>query len=399
MARSKSTDGISSPILISLALCSGYAPFAIDTYLVGMPAITDDFQTTASLTQFTLTGFLLALGLSQLIIGPLSDSVGRRKLLLGGLFGAVIASIICAMAPNIWVLILGRILQGAFGAAGVVLSRAIVGDLGRGIGIARAFALLMSIQSLAPLIAPIIGGLLIPTLGWRSAFWFLAGLGLLTFILVMSFVPESLPPEERTTGGASNTVKDIASLLQKSRYVLPLTVFVGSFAMMFAYIAASPFVLQRIGGLSETSYTIVFTINSFVILIMNLVSRNLVPKYGPYKLISAGVAIAAIAFVWLFIGVVFFESAPQAIIPGFMLVVSASGLILPNTSAIAVEASGDKRGTGSALLGAFQFGLAAVVAPLTGIGNGTTAIPMIIIMGIAVVVQVTALAFLKRSSN
>ncbi|WP_018296024.1 multidrug effflux MFS transporter [Corynebacterium lubricantis] len=396
MVQSKSPNGISTPILISLALCSGYAPFAIDTYLVGMPAITDEFQTTASLTQFTLTGFLLALGLSQLIIGPLSDSVGRRKLLLGGLLGAVIASVVCALAPNIWVLILGRVLQGAFGAAGVVLSRAIVGDLGRGIGIARAFALLMSIQSLAPLLAPIIGGLLIPSFGWRSAFWFLVGLGVVSFFLVLALVAESLPPEERTSGGAANTVKDINSILRTRDYIFPLIVFVGSFAMMFAYIAASPFVLQRIGGLSESAYTIVFTINSFVILIMNMVSRSLVPKYGPQKLISVGVLLGFIAVVWLFIGVVFLSSAPEAIIPGFMFVVASSGLILPNASAIAVEASGDKRGTGSALLGAFQFGLAAIVSPLTGIGNGTTAMPMIIIMGIAIIVQILALTQIRK---
>ena len=133
-------------------MCGGFAPFAIDAYVPGLPQIAAELHTSASTVQLTLTAFLLAVGLTQLVVGPLSDQEGRRRLLLVGTAGAALASVVCAMAPSIEILVLGRLLQGAFGAAGIVLSRAIVADYGKGLGLARSFALLVSIQSIAPVI-------------------------------------------------------------------------------------------------------------------------------------------------------------------------------------------------------------------------------------------------------
>ncbi|SES30988.1 multidrug effflux MFS transporter [Corynebacterium cystitidis] len=383
----KQAQSIPTPILLTLALCSGFSPFAIDTYIAGLPEITEDLQTTASLTQATLTGFLLALGLTQLVVGPWSDQFGRRKLMLVGLFGATVASVACALAPNIWVLIIARILQGGFGAAGVVLARAAVGDLGQGIGVAKAFAMLMSIQSLAPLVAPIVGGLMIPSLGWRSVFWFLAALAAIMFVSVFFLVPETLPESERSSGGVKASLRDIRVLLNNPTYVAPLTVFVATFAVMFAYIAASPFVLQRIGSLGQVAYSVVFTVNALGLFLMNLVSRALVPKVGPVRLTQGGVVLSVVSVVWLGLGVIAFDTASWAMIPGFFGVVTAAGIILPNASALCIEASADRRGAGSALMGAVQFSFAAIIAPLTGIGDGTTAVPMLIVMAVGAVAQ------------
>ncbi|STC68537.1 multidrug effflux MFS transporter [Corynebacterium pilosum] len=392
-------QSIPTPILLTLALCSGFSPFAIDTYIAGLPEITEDLQTTASLTQATLTGFLLALGLMQLVIGPWSDQLGRRKLMLIGLFGAAAASVVCALAPNIWVLIAARVLQGAFGAAGVVLARAAVGDLGQGIGVAKAFAMLMSIQSLAPLAAPIVGGLMIPSLGWRSVFWFLAVLAGIMFVSVLVIVPETLPKEERSTGGVRASLRDVGTLLKKPAYMAPLTVFVATFAVMFAYIAASSFVLQRIGSLGQVGYSVVFTVNALGFFAMNMLSRVLVPKVGPTRLVCGGVILTVVSVVWLALGVFAFSTASWAMIPGFFGVVAAAGIILPNASALCVEASADRRGAGSALMGAVQFSFAAVIAPLTGIGDGTTAVPMLLVMVLGAVAQAWFLRTLLRQHS
>lgn len=392
----KQAKSIPTPILLTLALCSGFSPFAIDTYIAGLPEITEDLNTSASLTQATLTGFLLTLGLMQLVVGPWSDQVDRRKLMLTGLLGAAVASAVCALAPNIWVLIIARVIQGGFGSAGVVLARASVGDLGQGIGVAKAFAMLMSIQSVAPLVAPIIGGVMIPSLGWRSVFWFLTVLATIMFFSVLFIVPETLPAEQRSAGGIRSSLSDVGVLLKSRTYTAPLTVFVATFAVLFAYIAASPFVLQRIGGLGQVEYSIVFTINALALMLMNMLSRALVPKVGPVRLTQGGVALSAVAVVWLGVGILVFNTAAWAMIPGFFALVAAAGIIMPNASALCIDASADRRGTGSALMGAVQFSFAAMIAPLTGIGDGTTALPMLIIMLAGGAAQVISLRALLR---
>lgn len=388
--------GIPLPILAVLALCTGFSPFAIDAYLPGLPAIAEEFQTSASLAQFTLTGFLLALGASQLIIGPLSDQLGRKKLLLGGLTGTILASIACALAPNIWVLIGARMAQGAFGAAGVVIARAIVADLGHGIGIAKAFALLMSIQSIAPVVAPLAGGLIVPQFGWRAVFWFLAVLGVGTLIGNALLIEETLPPEERRAAGLRSAGRDMASLLTSRSYLAPMLTITMSFAIMFAYISASPFVLQRIIGLSEGQYSIVFTINASMLLVASVIAARIVDRTGMTRLIFIFGTVTALAVMWLAFSVVVLDSAAWAILVGFFIVVTASGFTIPNAGALTAHAAGNRRGTGSAMMGATQYGVAAITSPLTGIGDGTSAVPMVIVMAVAMVGQLVFLLLTRR---
>lgn len=152
-------EGLSRPLLILLAMCGGFSPFAVDTYLPGLPQIAQELHTSASMAQITLTAFLIPLVLMQLVIGLLSDQLGRRKLLLVGLVGAFLASVLCAVAPSIEILLLGRFLQGSFGAAAIVLSRAVVADLYTSQkAMAKAFSAVIAVQSVAPAIAPVIGG-------------------------------------------------------------------------------------------------------------------------------------------------------------------------------------------------------------------------------------------------
>lgn len=395
--RSGDRQGVALPILIVLAACGGFAPFAIDAYLPGLPAIAEEFGVSASLAQVTLTGFLLMLGGGQLILGPLSDRIGRRRVLLVGVAGAIVASMLCAVAPTIWILILGRLLQGAFGAAGVVLSRAIAADLAAGSGIARAFALLMSIQTLAPVIAPAVGGLLVPSFGWRSVFWLLALIGLATLIGVWRLVPESLPPEARSTGGIRAVGADVATLLRTPAYTLSVLLFVATFSILFSYVSASPFVLQRIIGLSEREYSVAFTLNSLALLIGNLVSARIVVRTGMMRLITCAMLGMMCAVGWLVIAVLVLGTPGWAILPGFFFVMLATGFGMPTLGAMVAEESGNRRGTGSAIMGSSQMCLGAVVAPLTGIGNGLSAVPMIVLMLIGVAFQASALVLLRRA--
>lgn len=368
-------------LLVTLAMCGGFAPFAIDTYIAGLPALAEDLGTNASLAQATLTGFMVALGGMQIIIGPLSDQIGRRRLLLVGTVGATLASVLCAVAPSIWVLIVGRVLQGAFGAAGIVLSRAIIADHGRGIGLAHAFALLMSIQTVAPLLAPIIGGVLIGASGWRSVFWFLAIFGVLLSTACFFLVEESLPADRRRTGGVRTAVRDFLSLVKTPSYMSAVTIFVAGFSVMFAYISASSFVLQRIAGFSQAQYSLIFSINSATLLVSTQVSaRVLKGRITPFKVVRAAVTGMLVVVAWLAVTVFVLGAPGWALVGGFFVLVSCIGFLLPNISAIAMTDAGDRSGAAAAFLGAGQMVVSAVMAPLTGIGDGRTAVPMVAVM-------------------
>lgn len=393
----KSTLNLSPAVLFVLAMAGGFAPFAIDAYLPGLPAISDDFGVPASQAQLTLTGFMVALGLMQLIIGPLSDQMGRRTLFLIGVFGSAVASVACAIAPNIWVLIAARILQGALGAAGVVLSRAIVADLASGPRLAKAFALLMSVQSLAPVIAPILGGIIVPTAGWRAVFWFLAAMSFVLGIAGVVLVRESLPPKDRRNGGPAAAIADMAHLVRTPHYIAPMLMFTASFVGLFSYVSASPFILQNIIGLSELQFSIAFGVNSAMILVGNLISSRVVERFGPLSLITMASYLTALMALWLAVAILALDTAAWAVMLGFFFIVFAAGFLLPNAASTTVSAAGRRAGAGSAMMGAAQFLLAAMIAPLTGIGNGSTAIPFLIVLLVAVGVQQIVLRFMKAT--
>lgn len=388
---------LSPALLFTLAMAGGFAPFAIDAYLPGLPAIANEFGVAASQAQLTLTGFMLSLGLMQLIIGPLSDQLGRRTLFLVGVFGAAAASVVCALAPNIWVLIIARIVQGAFGAAGVVLSRAIVADLTSGPSLAKSFALLMSVQSLAPVIAPVIGGIIVPTGGWRAVFWFLAALSLALGIAGLFLVRESLPQEDRRTGGPAAALADMGHLLKTPQYITPMLMFGSVFAGMFAYVAASPFILQDIVGLSELQFSIAFGINSVMILVANVISSRIVERFGSLAIITKASYVTFAAALWLAFSIFVLDTAGWAVMAGFFVLVFATGFLMPNTASTTVSAAGRRSGSGSAMMGATQFLIAAVAAPLTGIGGGHSAIPFITVLLTAVVIQQIVLRLLRSA--
>lgn len=369
---------------MALALCGAIGPFATDTYLPALPLIVDQFDVSASVAQLTLTAFMVALALGQLIIGPLSDRMGRRRLLILGSIGTAVAAIVCALAPSIWVLVVGRVAQGFFGAAGVVLAKAVVVDVGRGAGVAKAFATLMAIQSVAPVIAPLVGGVIVPFGGWRAVFWLLAALSVVTTLGVVALVPESLRLDSRRSGGIRSTLADMRVVATYGPFVARVSTFVFTFGVLFSYISASPFIYQDMVGLSPTAFSVAFTINALGILVSNLAGARLVGKFAPEKLMLTGMVGMVTAIVVLVVVVVLSPAGPLGLAPvtvGFIILTLSIGLILPNAAALSMQATLGRSGSGSALLGAAQFSLAALVSPLTGLAGPHSAVPMLVVMG------------------
>ena len=236
----------SGQLILLLALLTAVGPLSIDLYLPAFPGMAGDLNTTAAGIQLTMTTFLVGLGLGQLFIGPLSDGIGRRKPLLIGTFVCAAASAICAVAPSVEILASARFLQGLGGAAGVVLARAIVSDTARGAAAAKLLGVLTIICVIAPVIAPLAGGAIIAAAGWRAVFWILGALVLVLFVWGLFGAKEALAEEDRNHGGIKTTLHVAKEVLSNRNYTGYLLTFCFAFAGLFAYISASPFIIQNI---------------------------------------------------------------------------------------------------------------------------------------------------------
>lgn len=388
---------LSPAVTVVLALLTAIAPLATDMYLPAFPQLARDLGTSASAVQLSLTTFMVGLALGQLVIGPLSDQRGRRGLLVAGSAVCAAAGLACALAPSIGFLVAARFVQGFSGAAGVVLSRAVVSDRARGNAAAKLFGVMMLIQGVAPVAAPLLGGTLVTAVGWRGVFAILAGVSALMLVGVLALVPETLPRERRTGGGLAATARDARTVLTNRRFLGWTGALVLGFAAMFAYISASPFVLQNVLGLSVGAYSVAFAANALGLGLVAGLGTALVDRFGARRLLAAGVTAVAVLSVLLLADVVLLDLPRWPTLVLLFLTVSALGLVFGNATTLATEEAARAAGTGSAVMGALQFGLGALVSPLVGLRGEHDALPMAVTMvvlalGAAVAARVAATA-------
>ncbi|MDR3433959.1 MAG: multidrug effflux MFS transporter [Rouxiella aceris] len=357
-----------------LGSLAALGPLCTDLYLPALPDLASELATTTATSQLSLTAGLLGLGAGQLIFGPLSDRLGRMRPLLFSLALLLAASIWCAVAPTIDQLIVARLLQGLAGAGGAVLSRAIARDLYNGHDLTKFFALLMLVNGLAPIVAPVVGGGLLSFLSWRGIFGALAIIAVLLFIMSAGKLHETLPAQRRSHGGVAEMAKSLAALLHHRQFMgLCLTQgFI--LAGMFAYIGASPFVLQQIYHLSPQMFSLCFALNGVGLVFAAQISTRLSLMWGELALVKIGLAIAAVASLLLVIAAAMHAPLIALLIPLFFSVITI-GIIGPNAGSLAMQSQGKNAGSASALLGVCMFALGAASVPLTGLG-GTSALSM-----------------------
>jgi len=369
-------------MILVLGTLTAIGPLSIDMYLPSLPKLTDDLQTGASLAQLTLTACLLGLSVGQLFVGSISDIYGRRKPLIIALIIYVASSLLCAVAPSIWTLVLLRFLQGASGSAGIVISRAMVRDMYSGSEMTKFFSLLMLVNGAAPILAPIIGGQLLQFTTWRGVFIVLGAISVFMLISATFVLRETLPPEERETGGLSGTLATYGKLL-KDRLFMGYALSQGLVtAAMFAYISGSPFVLQNIYGASPQQFSLFFAINGIGIIIASQVTGRLAGKVNEKTLFVSGIIIAAVG-----------------VLCSLFLVVSSVGVVSTTGFSLAMRNQKQAAGTASALLGLLQFISGALVAPLVGIGGSNTALPMGVVIALCEIGAVLCYLFMARRSE
>ncbi|MET1074644.1 MAG: multidrug effflux MFS transporter, partial [Umezawaea sp.] len=364
---------------------TAFGPLSLDMYLPALPRIADDLHAADATVQLTLTSFIVGLALGQLVLGPLSDSLGRRRPLVAGLSLYVVGSLLCAISPTSGVLIAARALQALGAAAGLVIARATVRDLFSGIAMTRFFSTLMLVNGLAPILAPVIGGQLLNWTSWRGVFYALAGFGALLLIVVALLLPESLPPSLRSPARLGSALRTYGRLLAERSFIGYALASGLVFAAMFAYIAGSSFALQNVYGLSPQGFSLVFGLNGVGIMIAGGVNRRLVGRFSEHALLFSGLVLAAVGGLGVLAAVLLGLGLVGLLVPLFLLV-SAVGIVLPNATSLALAEQAKAAGSASALLGVLQFVIGGGLAtPLVGLGGPGTALPMaMVIAGFAV---------------
>jgi DHA1 family bicyclomycin/chloramphenicol resistance-like MFS transporter len=365
-----------------LALLSTISPFATDMYLPSFPKISLALSTTPSGVQLTLTTFLIGVALGQLTFGPLSDRYGRKPPLVVGTTLCVAASVLAVFAPTIEVLLSARFFQGIGGAAGIVIARAIVADVFRGAEAAGIFSLLAVLGGLAPLTAPILGGLLAGPIGWRGVLAVLASLTVAMSLVAVFVIRETAP--RRRTDARSHAVPSarsphLGTILRRPGFTAYALVKTFGFMALMGYIAASPFIFQDYIGVNELGGAALFALNSSALIVANALNARLVGKHGPARMMRVGLVLLTTAAVALAL-VVLLGAPPWALVPTFVLLVGSMGLIFGNSIALAISHARDAAGSASAFIGFAQFVAGAAVAPLVGVAGRASPVPMTVVV-------------------
>ncbi|MEV1295486.1 multidrug effflux MFS transporter [Pseudonocardia sp. NPDC049635] len=358
-----------------LGLMAGTAPLSIDMYIPGLPEMALGFGVGDVAVQLTLTAFLIGLGAGQLLIGPLSDSRGRRTLLLAGTVGYIACSLICAWAPSVEVLVAARFLQGLLGAAGVVLSRAVLADRFSTQEVPRYFSYIAMVSGIAPVLAPLLGGVVVGHAGWRAVFGVLAGIGAVLLVGILVFVPESLPSERRTPGGIHRSFTAMGRLAVRPSFVRYLAV--GAFAAcaLFSFISGATFVFQEIYGLSPTGYGLMFGTSCVGMVAAGLVFGALTRRFTVEHLLRAGVLVAFGGTLLLLVAWLCRVDGLAVAWVSFAVFMIGMGTVTPAVVTSVQREGADTAGAASALFGGTQFGVAALATPIIGLlGSGVGAL-------------------------
>lgn len=386
-------------MIVVLGALVALGPLTLDLYLPALPKITDELSVSSSVVQLTLTGTLAGLALGQLIVGPLSDSLGRRKPLMGGIVLHMLASLVCLVAPNIEILGIARVLQGVGASAAMVVAIAVVGDLFADSAAATVLSRLMLVLGVAPVVAPSLGAAVLLHASWHWTFAVLVVLAGGLFVVAALALPETLPPEHRRPLRLGAVASTYLQLLRDLRFVALALVAALAMSGLFAYISGASFVLQGHYGLTQQVFAVVFGAGAISFITASQVNVVLLRRFSPQNIVVAALCIGVIAGA-AFVGLTLARVGGLAafLVPVWSILASM-GLVIPNAPALALSRHHEAAGTAAALLGAAQFGIGAAVAPVVGLlGNDELALAVVMTTGVLVAL-LALVAVIKRTDS
>jgi DHA1 family bicyclomycin/chloramphenicol resistance-like MFS transporter len=358
---------------------SAFGPLSIDMYLPALPTMTGEFHSSAPVMQLTLSAFIIGLAIGQLVIGPLSDALGRRRPLVVGLALYVVGSVLCAVSPTAPLLVAARGVQAVGAAAGIVIARAAVRDLFSGTAMTKFFSMLMLVTGLAPILAPIVGGQVLTLMSWRGVFVVLTVFGALLLAVVAVALPEPLPAELRTPARPLSILRTYAGLLADRTFLGYALASGLMFGGLFAYVSGSSFVFQDVYHLTPQQFSLVFGMNGVGIVLAGQLNGRIVGRFRERTLLTAGLLASAAGGFGVLLAVVAHLGLVGLLVPLFVLA-SSIGLVMPNSSSLALAENAKSAGSAAALLGVLQFMIGGVATPLVGLGGPGTALPMVGVM-------------------
>jgi DHA1 family bicyclomycin/chloramphenicol resistance-like MFS transporter len=392
-------------LVLLTVLLGGFTAFgslSMDLYLPAFPQLADELGASQSAVQLTLTADVIGIVVGQLILGPMSDAWGRRRLLLGSTLVCALASVLCALAPSAGLLVIWRFFQGMAGGGGIVLARAIAADVSSGVAAARLFSLFMTLSSVAPIVAPVLGGfMLLLTGSWQPMFYLLAAVSLVLAAVSWKAIPETLPVDRRQRGGLRQTGRAFAGLARDRVFAGYALTVAFAYASLFAYISASSFVLQDLYGLSATEFSLMFALNAAGMIGLGLLNARLVRRFDVRRLLVVGLVGSSVAAVVLLVVVgtpVGASLGAVGVLLPLFVVVATRGLVSANATVLGVQRA-PAAGAASAVLGACMFGGGILVSPLLAWGGDATAIPMAAVVAGGAIAALLATTVLTRAAR
>jgi len=355
-------------MLALLGALSAFGPLSMDMYLPSTPTIAANLHASQTLVQLTLSGCLAGLAVGQLVAGPVSDGLGRKKPLLAGVAAFAVLSVACAAAPDIGSLIAFRFLQGMAGAVGVVLSLAMVRDLFEGTELARVLGSLMLVFGLAPVLAPVIGGQVLRFTSWRGVFGVLAAIGLVLLVAAW-FLPETLPPERRKRSRLRQLITDSRTLTRDRQYAGNAVAVALGNAALITYISSLPFIVEDSYHQSPQLFSLFFTINAIGLTSMSQLGARLIRRLPVSRVVLISLLVMAAGGIGFLAAALTGHPPLAALLIPLFFFVAAFGMMRPNATALALARQGAIAGTASAWLGALPFLLGALLSPLAGLGG------------------------------
>ncbi|MFJ4296570.1 multidrug effflux MFS transporter [Curtobacterium sp. NPDC089689] len=378
-----------------LGALTALGPFTIDLYLPAFPSLEGDLGISAGTVQLTLTATTIGFAVGQLLVGPWSDKVGRRLPLIIATSVHVAASVGAALAPNVEVLALFRVLQGMGASAGGVVAMATVRDLFGGKPLVRMLSRLAMVNGLAPILAPLIGSQMLRFTSWRGIFVFLACYGLAVVIASVLLIVETLPPARRHEAGHSSVGQRYRALFSDRIFVGVALIGAMVFSGLFSYLSASPFLFQQVYDLNAQQYGLLFAVNSIGVVLGVQISSRIAQRVGPQWILACSTATLFLAAVAIIVLDLLGAGLVGVLVPLWFFI-AACGFSFPLVQVIGLAAHGKEAGTAASLLGALNFGVAGLISPIVGWLGITTAAPMAAVMACTSAVAITLLWVVVR---
>lgn len=380
---------------ILLGLLTTLGPFTIDLYIPAFPQIRSVFNISDGLVQLTLAGTTLGFALGQLVVGTWSDRIGRRLPLLGSMSMHVLASIGCAMAPDIYTLCMLRVLQGVGAAASAVVVRAIIRDQFDGGTLAVMLSRIGFITTVTPILAPVLGAELLEITGWRGIFWLLAGFGALLLGLTWFLVAETYPAEKRLVQNQSMWQR--FTVLRNDRIFLRAA-FVGAmiYAAVYAYVAASPLLVQSVYGFDPRQFSIVFLLNTLGLALGIRLNILMLRRWTIPTLLLGSLSVMSICALAI-VALSAVTASPIGTLVALWVFMTATGVAFPNASTLSLYSHKERAGTAASIYGAFCFTVAGLLSPVVGFIGVLSAAPIGVVLTLVSLAGAVGAWLLARS--